>query len=215
MSLSDALLITRPNHDLGTNYLFFWSESVIKNSHGFKVLDLKKEKANRRDFTSYIKKHEPKLIFFNGHGTQDTIAGHNDKILIKLGENEQLLKGKIVYVRSCDAAKNLGLQCVLRRTISFIGYREKYTLGYSDSCITRPLTDKVAKLFLEPSNLVPITLLKGNSVEKAYRKSQNAMLKNLRFMVSGKASDAQKDAAPYLWANRRCQTVIGSYQAKL
>lgn len=215
MSRSRAILVTRPNHDLGTNYLFYWSGLVIKNPHGFKVLDLSKKKANKENFVSYINKHKPILVFLNGHGTQDTITGHDNEILIESGKNERLLAKKIVYARSCDAAKNLGLQCVLRGTISFIGYEEKFVLAYSHSCVTRPLQDRVAELFLEPSNLIPISLLKGNTVEKAYKKSQDSMLRNLHFMVSSKASSAQKDAAPYLWTNRKYQTVIGSYKARL
>lgn len=106
MSLNSAILVTRPNHDLGTNYLFYWSGLVIKNTYGFKVLDLSKRKANKKNFISYIKKHKPILVFLNGHGTQDTITGYDNEILVKSGKNERLLAKKIVYARSCDAAKN-------------------------------------------------------------------------------------------------------------
>lgn len=41
------------------------------------------------------------------------------------------------------------------------------------------------------------------------------MLHNLRFMLSSKASENQKDAAPYLWANRKYQTLLGDEEAQL
>ena len=148
-----TLLVTRPNHDLITNYLFFWAGLVVKlaKNKGFKILDLPGIKANYRVFVSYVKKHHPKLVFLNGHGSADTITGK----------------------------------------------------------------DEVATLFLEPSNLIPMSLIKGNIVENAYQKSQNAMRRNFWFMLSTKAAQNQKDAAPYLWANRKNQVLLGNPDAKL
>lgn len=197
--------------------MFYWSKLVIKiaEGKGIKVLDLEGEKANKANLTSYIRKHKPKLIFFNGHGDKNSITGHNEEVLVKTNINEGLLTGAIVYARSCDAAGNLGPKSIRNNTIAFIGYRRKYFLVYSATKITRPLQDPVAKLFLEPSNLIPISLLKGNSVEKACQKSQEAMQRNFLFMLSTKASDAQRDAAPYLWINKRYQSVFGNHSASL
>ena len=78
-----------------------------------------------------------------------------------------------------------------------------------------PLTDEVAKLFLEPSNLVSISIIKGHAAKDAYRKSQQAMIKNFFFMLSSNATANQRDAAAYLWANRRNQVVLGNEKAKL
>lgn len=215
--MNNILLITRPNHDLATNYLSSWSIFVIKDAkkRSFKVLDLKGLKANKKNFTSYIQKHNPVLVFFNGHGSEDAITGYDNKTLVEAGNNEKLLSKKLVYARSCDAANNLGQKCIQKSTRAFIGYKKKYALGYSQSKISRPLTDEVAKLFLEPSNLVPISLLKRNTIEAAYKKSQEAMGRNFRFMLSSRATQTQKDAAPYLWINKKYQTVLGDYQAKL
>lgn len=207
--MNSALLLTRPNYDVGTNYLFYWSESAVTPSRGFKILDLKGDRANKEKFVSYIEKHQPSIIFFNGHGSENIISGHNNEILVESGRNEYLLKGCIVYARCCDAAKKLGFDCVKKGTLSFVGYKRKYILGYSASHITKPLLDPVAKLFLEPSNLVIKSLLKGNTVNIAFQKSKEGMFKNIRFMVSGSASVEQKDAAPYLWANINNQVVIG------
>lgn len=68
--MNRAFLVTRPNHDLTTNYLFYWSLLVIKKAKekGFQVLDLKGRKANKKNFDSYIKRHKPVLVFFNGQG---------------------------------------------------------------------------------------------------------------------------------------------------
>lgn len=209
--MNRTILITRPDHDLITTYLFNWSGLVIKAAQrkGIKVLDLRGNKANNKIFTSYIVKHEPALVFFNGHGNADTITGYENDPLIEAHKNEKLLIEKIVYARSCDAAYNVGRLCIDNGTLAFIGYTKKFAVGYSPSKISSPLKDPVARLFIEPSNLIPISLLKGNTARVAYRKSQEASLRNFRFMLSTKASSAQKDAAPYLWFNRKCQVLIG------
>lgn len=213
---SNSILITRPNHDLINSYFFLWTEQVIEQAHKhqIKVLDLDKKNATKQKFTSYINKHKSKLVFMNGHGNENCIAGDKDEVIIKSGVNEQLLDGKIVYVRSCNVAAGLGNTCTQNGTIAFIGYLKRYSLGYTPSSMFNPLGDRVAKLFLEPSNLIPIGLIKGNSVKEAYRKSQTAMLKNFLFMLSTKATKEQRDAAPSLWRNRKYQVVLGDENAK-
>lgn len=143
--MNKALLITRPDHDLATNYLFFWSQFVIQEARKrqIKVLDLKK------------------------------------------GVN------------------------------AFIGYRRNFFLCYSQQSISQPLKDKIAKIFLEPSNRVPISLLKGKTAKQSYQKSQDAMLRNFRYLLSSKASLIQRDTAPYLWINRKYQVILGKSSAKI
>src|SRR3989339_1998945 len=101
--MNKAILITRPDHDLITTYLFQWSEYVINlaNKKNIKVLDLSGKRANEKMFTSYIVKNEPILVFFNGHGDEDVITGYNNEPLVAVNKNEKLLEKKIVYARSC------------------------------------------------------------------------------------------------------------------
>ena len=211
-----TILITRPNYDPGTNYLFYWSKLVIDfaKKRKVKILDLLGEKANKKDFISYVRKHNPKLIFFNGHGNEESVMGQNDMVLADLKESPIFL-GTVVYARSCEVAKKLGPQSVKNGAVAFIGYTKKFIIGYAPEKITRPLDDPVAKLFLEPSNLIPISILKGNSVGNAHLKSQKAMFKNLAFMLSSAASSLQKDAASYLWRNMKYQTVCGNGDARI
>lgn len=215
--MSKAILITRPNHDLITTYLFEWSQLVIDeaNRKNIQVLDLSGKKANKKDFASYILKNDPILLFFNGHGNENIIAGYDNEPLVSINDGNELLKRKIIYARSCDAANNLGELCIKNGTIAFVGYRKKYSIAYTHSGSSHPLNDEIAKLFIEPSNLIPISLLKGNSVKDAYRKSQEAMSRNFSFMLSTRATQAQRDAAPYLWINKKYQVTLGDSDAKI
>lgn len=214
---SYSILITRPDHDLINSYFYVWTQYVISyaNKHSLKVLDLDKDKACKQKFTSYIAKHNPKFVFMNGHGNENCIAGYRDEVIIESKKNEKLLEGRIVYVRSCNVAAGLGNVSIQSKTLAFIGYTKKYSLGYMPSSMYQPLKDKVAKLFLEPSNLVPISIVKGNSVKEAYKKSQAAMLRNFLFMISTKATKEQRDAAPSLWRNRKYQAVLGDDSARM
>lgn len=215
--MKKAILITRPNHDLVTTYLFHWSKYVIDvaNKKDIKVLDLSSKKANRKTFTSYIIKNEPLFVFFNGHGNKNVITGYDNEPLILAGKNEQLLEKKIVYARSCDAGKNLAQFCIKNKTLAFIGYKKKYTICYSSSSTNYPLQDDIAKLFITPSNLVPISFLKGNSAKEVYRKSQESMLRNFSYMLSTRATKSQKDAAPYLWFNKKYQILLGDPNVRM
>lgn len=216
--MNKAILITRPDHDLITTYLFQWSEYVINlaNTKHIKVLDLSGGRANEKTFKSYIVKNDPILVFFNGHGNRDIIAGYDDRPLVAVNRNVELLGKKIVYSRSCDSAGNLGRLCVENNnTLVFIGYKKKYTICYSHASVNHPLRDKIAKLFIIPSNLVPISLLKGNTAKDAYRKSQESMARNFSFMLSTNATQAQKDSAPYLWINKKYQVLLGDPNASM
>lgn len=135
--------------------------------------------------------------------------------MVKVGSNEDLLANRIIYARSCDAARVLGSTVASNHAATFIGYRRSYILGRNPAKEHHPLSDEVAKLFMDASNLIPISIIKGNTVGEAYKKSQEAMRKNFFFMLSFKATPNQRDAAPYLWANRRNQVIMGDPSSKI
>lgn len=211
-----AILVTRPNHDLVTTYISAWAKFVLSEADKRKIprLDLVGKKANKKYFESYIKRNQPRLIFLNGHGSTDSITGFDNEILISF-KDTNILERKIIYARSCDAGARLGSKLIKDGTDCFIGYRQGFVVGYSEEYRTRPLQDKLAKLFLEPSNLVPVSILKGNNTLDAFRKSQEALLRNFYFVLSTKALTEEKDAAPYLWHNRKHQILLGNSSAKL
>lgn len=216
-NMSKTLLLTRPNHDHLTTYLFYWCEHILKEAKekSFKVLDLYSEKANYIKFNSYIKKHKPDLVIINGHGNNATVTGYNNEPIIAINKNDDILENTVAYIRSCQVASKLGEACIRKKAIAIIGYNRNFALPTSADRTTDPLKDNVAKLFIEPSNLIPISLIKGNTVKEAHIKSKKAMVSNFRFMISTKASQAQKDAAPYLWSNLKGQVILGDDSVKI
>lgn len=214
MPVNRAMLMTRPDHETVTKYLCVWSEEVkeFAKHKGIAVYDLKGKKANRKEFESYLSRNRPALLFLNGHGNAEVITGYDNSTLL---DQDSFVSEAIVYGRSCDAALLLGPYLVQNGARTFIGYRRKFILGYTPEKIMKPLEDPIARLFLEPSNLVVTTLLKGNTTSEAHRRSRDEMYKNFLKMLASTATYEERHAAPWLWSNFNNQTLSGDAEAYL
>src|SRR3989344_6832419 len=117
------MLITRPNHDFATNYLFYWSIALIEQAKrkNVPVSDLSKKRANVKEFTSVMKKTKPSLIVFNGHGNDTFVTGYNNEPLVQVNKNHTTLAGSVVYARSCRSASKLGQQAIAAGCKAYIG----------------------------------------------------------------------------------------------
>lgn len=203
-------LFVRPCHDDVTSYLYYYSKKLIKKSiyRGFKTINKEKEKANEWVVTSVIKKSDPKFIMFNGHGSPTMICGHQDKIIIERNKNHKLIKGRIIYSLSCSSASKLGIKVADDRS-TFIGYVDEFALGMDVNSQASIHRDKRAMLFLDPSNLLVESLLKGNSAEDAVSKAKGLMKKNISKLKTDPFPDA-KDYLPYLYNNFLILNVMGN-----
>lgn len=167
-----SILITRPRYEDITHYLYHFASCIIdearrKNTQYF---DLKKNKATRHLTESYLKKHSPDIVVFNGHGNDFCITGHDDEILIDM-QNAAVLVGSVVYARACSVGKVLGHEIVKRGGIGFIGYTEPFRFYVKKESFNRPLNDDYAQPFFESSNQVALSLLKGRSASGAHADS--------------------------------------------
>jgi len=196
-----SLLITRPEHEPAMRYLSRWSEKIIKEAKekGVKVIDLYRNKANRKRVIGILEKRNPKLVVFNGHGGEDFVTGHDNEVILK-NDDEEAVNSKIIFARSCKSAKVLGATAIKRGAIAYLGYKEDFWLVYNILQISRPLEDKTAALFLAPSNYVPIALLKGHSTGEADNKSKNLFRKNIeKLIIEGPSSDDYYAIRYLLW----------------
>jgi hypothetical protein len=177
------VLITRPNFDRVTSYLFVWSKEIIKEAkkRDLNVFQLNEEQTNRKTLEKRIEKNDPALVLFNGHGSPETITGHKKEILIKADDNEGILKSRIVHSFSCNSARTLGPKSVEAGAKSFIGYIKRFVILHDEKHTATPKKDNIAKHFLESANTVPISLIKGNTVKEAYEKSQASFEKSIEY----------------------------------
>ncbi|MCK5211633.1 hypothetical protein KAJ89_02935 [Candidatus Parcubacteria bacterium] len=215
--MSLKLLATRPSHDITTYFISAWCKEVVDfaKSRKYEVFDLKKRKANRKEITSRLKKLKPDFVIFNGHGNEYVVAGHNDEALIEAGVNEAILKSKIIYALSCRSAANLGPASIKAGAIAYIGYSADFIFFHRKKTISRPLNDKVAKLFLYPSNLLTMSILKGNECKQACENSKKYINRNVHRLLASDASTESSLYARYLWWNMKNLKCLGDKKAKL
>lgn len=212
------ILITRPEHDPGTRYLSRWSERVIEEARkkNFGVIDLHREKAVRKEFEGRVEKTDPALIILNGHGNESYVTGHDNEVLVQSGENESLLHNRITYAISCDSAAVLGVQCVKQQGTTFIGYNKSFVFNISQQYLHQPTQDQRAAQFLDASNQVPLSLLKGRTARQASVRSKSLFRDAIRKLLPSITSDpfAREDAKDLFW-NMSHQVCLGDQDAHL
>lgn len=215
--MNKIILITRPNHDPTTNYLYHWCKPVIElaNSKRYILHDLARSRANRAEFQSHLRSRKIDFILFNGHGNEKMICGHLDEPLVESGSDLSHIKGVLMYIRSCQVMSALGNEIIRSGALACIGYTRKFSFFRSTSHVTHPLSDPYAKFFLDPSNLVATTILKGNTMGDAYKRSQYLMKKNLQRLLSGATTPDQRSMAFALYTNLKGQVIYGDVSSKL
>jgi len=208
--------MTAPRHDITTEYLAVFSVPIEDNcdKKGILCKTLKDEHANKEEFLKTLKKLDCNMVILNGHGSEESIAGHKNEILIKVGENEEILKERIVYARSCEAASILGERIVENLEGCFIGYTFPFEFYYDENWVANPIKDNTARLFLESSNLIPLSIIKGNSSNESHKRAKRQMLKNIKKIL--KTKDKESFAiAESLWNNYLGQVILGNKNSRL
>ncbi len=187
-----SILITRPRYEKVTHYLYYWSDVIVaeakKRTGG--VIDLQKEKASRKLIESYLAKQKPEIVIFNGHGNDVCVTGHDEEVLIESGVNSDLLKDKVVYMRSCDSGKILGPQAIKEGAKAFIGYTELFRFWTDNNSVKSPLKDEYAIPFFETSNQVALSLVKGKSAREAHEDSLKVYEKIIGKLLTSDVSNS-------------------------
>jgi len=210
-----SVIITLPQYEETTNYLFAHSHEIIDfaNKKGYDVIELKRPRLRRNTFESVIRKKRPTFIFFNGHGDGRTIYGdkveNKAEFLVKLDYNHDILNGKLIYARSCWAAKELG-KVYADSDGCFIGYDRPFVFWVDDNHAANPLTDKIAQQFLGPTNELVKSILKGNSASASAKKFKDHSVKNMLKILKNKREPGAIDSLRALWANINSLKVIGN-----
>ncbi len=211
-----GILITLPRHDEITEYLSQFSYQIDEaaNERGIEIKKLKDKDVTKNVFEKIIKSQDYKIIVFNGHGSDRTIMG-NKEILVEAGVNDFLIRDRIVYARSCHAGAILGKSCTKNSEEGcFIGYDKPFQFYVDVQWVGNPLKDNIARLFLESSNIVPISLIKGNLSIEAHERSKKQMLKNIKKILEKPNSESFK-ITEALWNNYLGQVIYGNKEARL
>ncbi len=210
-------LITRPNHDKVTCYLFAWSKNILIEEYPQNIQFLKVEEKDvtKTNVESYLKKQNPRVVLFNGHGNDSLICGFKDQPIIESGKNEELLKDKIVYSLSCSSAKKLGVDAVDKGAETFVGYEQDFVMFTDSDRETTPLRDTVAESFMQPSNHLSISLLKGKTAGEAANRSKEYFQKEIRKYLTGESIEGSEQIVRGLLWDMTNQVVLGNLDAKI
>ena len=211
------MIITLPRWDNVTEYLSQFSEEILEEAEkqNVKYKPLKDEDANKKEFEKVLSNLNYNLLIFNGHGSPESINGQDDETIIEVGMNDSLLKERIVYARACESGAVLGKKCTQGTEQGcFIGYESKFEFWADKSWDSVPLKDETAKLFLEPSNMLAISLIKGHSAEIAHETAKKHMLKNIKKVLKNRPEDSFWLIST-LWANYNCQVLYGNPSATI
>lgn len=233
--MGKILFVTQPQHDTMTSYLMEYSKEYADFAHkkGFEVIAFSEERCSRKQVESLISGKNPQLVILNGHGSPEAICGRRssgnksikcltiednleDEIIIDM-KNKDILKSKITYSLACASAKNIG-RCVaeLDQKTAFIGYEDDLIILTNTWHECKPREDDVARAFLEPSNQLVISLLKGHDVETACKKSQECFQKWLDYFQSDKIDiRTSQSIAWILYDNMKCQIFHGNARLSL
>jgi hypothetical protein len=211
------MVITRPSHDVTMLYLTYWSKEIIDQAkkHSISVVDLRGNRANKKEFSGVIRRTRPSLVVVNGHGNCDTLMGQDNEVLVATGKNEQLFADAIVYARSCESAKNLGPSCIRKGTRAYIGYKEDFVFFINEAYMRDPLRDATARIFLEPANRIVIALLKGHTAGAAHEKSKEMYSRTMQTLLTSETPREERELVPYIHWNMMHQVCLGDGEAKI
>lgn len=211
--MEKSILVTRPQYDDATSYLFYYASLILREAEerGLPVFDLKRPRLTQRKFTEIMEEKSPVFVFFNAHGSEKAVygdkIGDEEEALVEEGKNHRLLDSKLVYARACWAAASLGRAC---SGGCFIGYKTPFSFWINKKWSAKPSNDDTASLFLEPSNMIASSLLKGNTTEEAVKKSLNMSKKNILKLLKEKEEPGATAAITVLWNNMEGMEIVGN-----
>ncbi|MBI3190956.1 hypothetical protein HYZ41_04615 [archaeon] len=213
--MSKIFLLTRPQHDHRVSYLYSWSEEILNfaRNKNISFTDFKRNEANKTNVESYLKKKNPEMIIFNGHGTDTAILGHKDEPLIELDKNDNLLKDKIIYALACYSANNLGSNIIEKGGKCFLGYSKPFAWVHSSDRTCNPATDRISFPFKEISNAIPLALLSGHTTNESNEKAKRIGEKLIEKYSVSTDDETKKDIRFWLFWDINCQEILGDKDA--
>lgn len=167
-------LITRPNHDVITSYLYDFSKEIVKTVKEAKdmhVTDLEGSQVTRVNLEKSLSKESPKLVFLNGHGNRKEVCGHRDEVILD-NKNVELTKGKIIYALSCDSLAELGEVAFEKGAEAYIGYKASFMFICDPSRESTPDKDKNALPFKRVCVALINSLVFGMNVGEAIKRTK-------------------------------------------
>lgn len=179
--MTQTVFIGRCECDSNVKFPFKWANLIKEEAEKLEldIVDLQNENYIQEKTQKHIETIEPFFIFLNGHGLEWCSMGYQKEPVLIANKNDFLLKDKIAYVLSCYTAQCLGQTANEKGCKAYIGYEDVFSFIYMDE--KDPTNDRIANIFMEASNQIPLTILNGGTPKDAYMNSQKIFNKWIEF----------------------------------
>ena len=213
-----AVVFSRPTIDPSKAYLFgrwwLWWPVGEAGIRALDVIDLGGDLATRVDLRLALDEHDPAFFVACGHGSPTQLAGQYDAlgrpdIMLDL-RNADWMRGRIVFLLSCSTAKELGPKIIEQGGVAYIGYSEDFYWIVKNP--NRPGGDPYARAFGSAVVAVPLTLLRGGTVQAAYERSIETFNKYIEHWRQSEDPYAREMIKFLLW-DRDATTTLGDLEA--
>lgn len=179
--MSETIFIGRCDCDSHVKFPFHWAEVIREEAEKLEldVIDLQREDYIEEKTKKHIKANNPFFVFLNGHGNEWCSMGYKRNPVLIANKNDFLLKDRIAYVLSCNTAQYLGQVAYDKGCKAYIGYEDIFTFVYINE--ENPFDDNVAKIFMDASNKIPLTILNRGTPKESFEESQKMFDKWINF----------------------------------
>jgi len=215
-----TVLITACPHDSPTIFGYFYLRKAADTlaEYGHRVVFLRS--ANLANFRAALIKYDPRLVMLNGHGGSRSVTGCSGEVILgvtgydpELGknitrENPSWMRGRIVFLFTCNAGKEIAPRLIEEGALAVVGYRSDYIFLSDDKSPAR--SQKSKPFFLAPL-MFPIILAMGGPVGEAVEAIRDAYRKYI-----AKADASGEDlVAKYLYYDLENLVVYGKMNVTL
>lgn len=199
-----TVLITACPHDNPTRFGYFYLRKAadVLAKYGHKVVFLRS--ANLSNFRAALIKYNPRLVILNGHGGSRSVTGCSGEVILGVAgydpemrkyvarENPSWMRGRIVFLFTCNAGKEMAPRLIEEGALAVVGYRRDYLFLSDDD---NPGKSQKSKPFFLAPIMFPVNLAMGGSVGEAVDAAKDAYRKYIA------EADLNKDelVAKYLY----------------
>jgi len=119
------------------------------------------------------------IIIGMGHGEADAFTGQNMTMLLEVNRYQpQEVKGKVIYLLSCQTGDELGPDTIRKGAISFLGFTDDYVWVMDSDMASTPWSDEMAASCLMPPIDAINALLDGKTTAEAYNVQTAGYIRN-------------------------------------
>ncbi|MHA1812888.1 MAG: hypothetical protein ACTSYX_05565 [Candidatus Thorarchaeota archaeon] len=118
------------------------------------------------------------VIIGVGHGDPDTFSGDGDQVVMSVSSIPNV-RGKVVFLVSCETALELGPAIIKSGADAFIGFKDDLVWIADADLVSRPWADEPAGLVMMPIVSCINSILDGETIGDSFNTMKEEMSANI------------------------------------